>query len=251
MWYDTYVITDLSVGSAENFWKFLSSMIITLKVGVRSCSRAESCVLVRHEQTPQNTRYVHTQAHIKFSRAQTHSPLPINLIYTCKCARTHTRTSQTRISQPSSGPNTSVKFDQTKVPSMTWSACLQKKSGVSPQGEGHWGYSSAESVAASACDLCQISDPRKYTKCRKSEPRIGKKKAHVTFGSMHKADSADKIIAVPQATSPSKIPLPRWAARHCISENYRKRKEKRSFFFKKKKESWKAMILFWNLYDAQ
>jgi len=90
-------------------------------------------------------------------------------------------------------------------------------------------------VAASACDLCQISDPRKYTKCRKSEHRIGKKKAHVTFGSMHKADSADKIIAVPQATSPSKIPLLRRAPpTHCISENYRKRKEKRSFFSKKK-----------------
>ena len=138
MWYDTYVITDLSVGSAENFWKFLSSMIITLKLGVRGCRRAEACVLVRLRTTLPNTRYVHTQAHIvKFSHAQTHAHLPINVIHTCTCARTHTRTSQTRISQPSSGPNQSVKFDQTKVPSMTYSACLQKRFGLSPQGEGH------------------------------------------------------------------------------------------------------------------
>jgi hypothetical protein len=49
--------------------------------------------------------------------------------------------------------------------------------------------------------------------------RIGKKKAHVTFGIMHKADSADKRIAVPQATLHSKIPLLRRAPpTHCISK---------------------------------
>ena len=155
------------MGSAENFWKFLSSMIITLKLGVRGCRRAEACVLVRLQTKLPNKRYVLTQANIlKFS--QTHAHLPINVIHTCTCARAHTRTSQTRISQPSSGPNQSVKlssgpnpsvkFDQTKVPSMTNAACLQKMRGLSPQGEGHWGYSSSESVAASACDLCQISE---------------------------------------------------------------------------------------------